>query len=66
MPSWPRPGRSRSSCAIRSCRPSRTALSGRDVIGHGVVFALCREQQRIFMNGAWPDLSRAAGSSKYR
>ena len=35
-------------------------------IGPGVVHQVCREQQRVFMNGAWPDLSRAAGSSKYR
>jgi hypothetical protein len=41
-------------------------LSGRAVIGPGVVFAICREQQRIFMNGAWPDLSRAKDASRWR
>jgi hypothetical protein len=42
------------------------ALSGKKMIGPGVVHQVCREQQRVFMNGAWPDLSRAAGTSKYR
>jgi hypothetical protein len=27
------------------------ALSGRDVVGPGTVHQVCREQQRIFMNG---------------
>jgi len=36
-------------------------------IGPGIVHQVCREQQRIFMNGNWPDLGRATGSaSKYR
>jgi hypothetical protein len=43
-----------------------SALQGCREIGPGVVHQVCREQQRIFMNGAWPDLSRSAGSSKYR
>jgi hypothetical protein len=42
------------------------ALAGREVVGPGVVFLVCREQQRIFMNGAWPDLSHAGGGSKWR
>jgi hypothetical protein len=41
-------------------------LAGRQVVGPGVVFQVVREQQRIFMNGAWPDLSRTAGTSKWR
>jgi uncharacterized protein (DUF2336 family) len=41
-------------------------LQGCREIGPGVVHQVCREQQRVFMNDAWPDLSRAAGSSKYR
>jgi hypothetical protein len=42
-------------------------LQGCREIGPGIVHQICREQQRIFMNGAWPDLSRAVGStSKYR
>ena len=41
-------------------------LQGCREIGPGVVHQVCREQQRIFMNGAWPDFSRASGASKYR
>jgi hypothetical protein len=41
-------------------------LQGCREIGPGVVHQVCREQQRIFMNGARPDLPRASGSSKYR
>jgi hypothetical protein len=41
-------------------------LQGCSEIGPGVVHQVCREQQRVFMNGAWPDFSRASGSSKYR
>ena len=41
-------------------------LQGRREIGPGLVHQVCREQQRIFMNGAWPDLSRTAGTSKWR
>ena len=41
-------------------------LAGYKVVGPGTVHQVCREQQRIFMNGAWPEFSRAAGSSKYR
>jgi hypothetical protein len=41
-------------------------LQGCREIGPGVVHQICREQQRVFMNGAWPDFSRAAGASKYR
>jgi hypothetical protein len=41
-------------------------LASHKMIGPGVVFQVCREQQRIFMNGAWPDLSRAGGGSKWR
>ena len=36
-------------------------LAGYKVVGPGLVHQVCREQQRIFMNGAWPDLSRAGG-----
>ena len=43
-----------------------TALQNCREIGPGVVHQVCREQQRIFLNGAWPDFSRASGSSKYR
>jgi hypothetical protein len=39
-------------------------LASHKMIGPGVVFQVCREQQRIFMNGAWPDLARSA--SKWR
>ncbi len=35
-------------------------------IGPGVVHQVCREQQRIFMNGAWPEFTRATGAGKYR
>jgi hypothetical protein len=41
-------------------------LRGCRELGPGVVARTCREQQRIFMNGAWPDLSRRSDSSKYR
>jgi hypothetical protein len=41
-------------------------LAGHKEVGPGVVHQVCREQQRIFMNGAWPDFSRASGASKYR
>ena len=41
-------------------------LAGHKGVGPGVVFTICREQQRIFMNGAWPDLSRARDQSKWR
>ncbi len=41
-------------------------LQGCREIGPGVVHQVCREQQRLFMNGAWPDFPRAAGASKYR
>jgi hypothetical protein len=41
-------------------------LAGHKVVGPGVVFQVCREQQRIFMNGAWPDLSHGGGTSKWR
>jgi hypothetical protein len=34
-------------------------LAGHEVVGPGVVFQICRELQRVFMNGAWPDLTRA-------
>ena len=40
------------------------ALSGRKEIGPGVVHQVCRELQRQFFDP--PDLSRAAGASKYR
>ena len=43
-----------------------TALQNCREIGPGVVHQVCREQQRIFMNGAWPDLSRARDQSKWR
>jgi hypothetical protein len=38
-------------------------LAGFKEIGPGVVHQVCREQQRVFMNGAWPDFSRASGTS---
>ena len=41
-------------------------LSGPDVIGPGTVHRVCKEQQRVFMNGAWPDVSRSRDVSKYR
>jgi len=42
-------------------------LQGCREIGPGIVHQVCREQQRIFMNSAWPDLSRATGGAgKYR
>jgi hypothetical protein len=40
------------------------ALSGRDVVGPGTVHQVCRELQRQFFDP--PDLSRAAGTSKWR
>jgi hypothetical protein len=40
------------------------ALSGRKEIGPGVVHQVCRELQRQFWDP--PDLSRAAGTSKWR
>ena len=40
------------------------ALSGRDEIGPGVVFQVCRDLQRQFFDP--PDLSRASGTSKWR
>jgi hypothetical protein len=41
-------------------------LQGCSEIGPGVVHQVCREQQRIFMNGAWPEFTRSAGAGKYR
>lgn len=42
-------------------------LAGHQVVGPGVVHQVCREQQRIFMNGAWPEFTRETGvASKYR
>jgi hypothetical protein len=38
-------------------------LAGYQVVGPGIVHQVCREQQRIFMNGAWSDLSRARDQS---
>jgi hypothetical protein len=40
------------------------ALSGRDVVGPGTVHQVCRELQRQYFDP--PDLSRAAGTSKWR
>ena len=39
-------------------------LQGCSVIGPGVVHQVCREQQRIFMNGAWPDSVAGARSEQ--
>jgi hypothetical protein len=42
-------------------------LQGCREIGPGVVHQVGREQQRIFMNGAWPEFTRETGvASKYR
>jgi hypothetical protein len=42
-------------------------LQGCREIGPGVVHQICREQQRVFMNGAWPEFTRETGvASKYR
>ena len=41
-------------------------LGGYQEVGPGIVHQVCREQQRIFMNGAWPDVSRSREQSKWR
>ena len=41
-------------------------LQGCSEIGPGVVHQVCREQQRVFMNGAWPEFTHATGAGKYR
>ena len=38
-------------------------LGGYQEVGPGIVHQVCREQQRIFMNGAWPDVSRSRDQS---